>query len=232
MGVAGGVDRDLIAAIADGPDIFSVLDRDGRVLHDSPSAERVHGRPPHEMIGRNPMELVHPDDVGRVGETLARLLLDPAGVACVQYRLLHRDGHWVPVEATGRNCLDDPRIRGIVVITRDRSMAGADPIAERRPIPVDSGMYLPAEQAVRTEGGRVPLARLEARLLEHLAARPGEVVTVQALLRDVWGYASGVRSRTVYATVDRLRRKVERDPCNPRCIRVYARLGYYYAPPR
>ena len=52
------------------------------------------------------------------------------------------------------------------------------------------------------------LSALEARLLEHLGRRPGEVQSPEALLTAVWGYRPGVRSKAVALTISRLRRKV------------------------
>lgn len=54
----------------------------------------------------------------------------------------------------------------------------------------------------------VPLTAMEARLLDHLGRRPGEVQTPDALLTAVWGYRPGVRSKAVALTISRLRRKL------------------------
>jgi DNA-binding winged helix-turn-helix (wHTH) protein len=59
---------------------------------------------------------------------------------------------------------------------------------------------------------------MEARLLEYLRARGGQIVGVGELLRNVWEYNSAVRSRTVYTTVNRLRAAIEPDPHRPRWI--------------
>ncbi|MBX2802607.1 MAG: winged helix-turn-helix domain-containing protein [Myxococcales bacterium] len=51
---------------------------------------------------------------------------------------------------------------------------------------------------------------LASRLADSDAALP-----VETLLTDVWGYRPGVRSRTVYSTVGRLRKKIEVNPKEP-----------------
>src|SRR5580693_9250314 len=71
-------------------------------------------------------------------------------------------------------------------------------------------------------------ARLEARtmrLLLYLAERPGEVVSIDDLLNQVW---SGVvvSSDSVYQAVASLRRLLGDDPKQPTYIATVPRLGY------
>jgi DNA-binding winged helix-turn-helix (wHTH) protein len=69
------------------------------------------------------------------------------------------------------------------------------------------------------------LTPLELRLLRYLAERSGRVVTNDELLRDVWGYADGVVTRTVTATAHRLRQKIEADAGAPDHIRTVWGVG-------
>jgi two-component system response regulator ResD len=55
---------------------------------------------------------------------------------------------------------------------------------------------------------RVQLAQKEYELLIALARQPERVVTKAELLRDVWGYRPGVRTRTLDSHASRLRRKL------------------------
>ena len=75
---------------------------------------------------------------------------------------------------------------------------------------------------VGPNGTTQTLTELEAALLGHLADRAGTLVPKPDLLREVWGYAPGVRSRAVDYTVRRLRLKLEPIPKAP----VYL-LGVY-----
>jgi two-component system alkaline phosphatase synthesis response regulator PhoP len=72
----------------------------------------------------------------------------------------------------------------------------------------------------------VPLTAREFALLEYLAERAGKVVTRSELLRAVWGYEEIPLTRTVDIFVGRLRRKLERDPHQPRYIRTMHGDGY------
>ena len=72
------------------------------------------------------------------------------------------------------------------------------------------------------------LTTTEAALLELLIRRSGEAVPRAELLRDVWGYRDGVRSRTVDTTMRRLRRKIERVPGVPRHLCTEEGVGYRF----
>jgi DNA-binding response OmpR family regulator len=61
---------------------------------------------------------------------------------------------------------------------------------------------------VTLRGVRVELAQKEYELLMHLATEPERVFTKEELLRDVWGYRTRSRTRTLDAHASRLRRKL------------------------
>lgn len=213
------------------PDILSVMDAEGRLLYNSPAAERIHGWRVDDMLGRSTMEYIHPEDQAVVQAAFGRLLAEPSEPVLVRYRYLHRDGRWTPMEATGRNMLDDPRVNGIIAVSRDLGVPRVEsPGAPREAVRLADRTYDRARRVVVGPAGEETLSPIEARLLEHLVARPGRFHTTDELLRDVWGYTGSVRSRTVYATVDRLRKKLEADPARPRHLASRAGLGYAFVP--
>jgi len=62
-------------------------------------------------------------------------------------------------------------------------------------------------------GGRsVALSPLEFDLLQALARRDGQLVSRSELLREVWGYRSGVESRTVDTHIAKVRAKIDAGP--------------------
>ena len=65
---------------------------------------------------------------------------------------------------------------------------------------------------VHTHSGTVSLTPTEWRLVSELARERGRPVSKEALLRSVWGYGDKIRTRTLYTTIQRLRRKIELDP--------------------
>jgi DNA-binding response OmpR family regulator len=63
-------------------------------------------------------------------------------------------------------------------------------------------------RVVAVGGVRIDLSQKEYELLLHLASEPERVFTKDELLRDVWGYRTRSRTRTLDAHASRLRRKL------------------------
>ena len=83
-----------------------------------------------------------------------------------------------------------------------------------------------ATHQVRRAGRVAELRPKEYALLVALLKRGGRVASRLELLREVWGYAEDVMSRTVDTHVAMLRRKLERDPAHPRHIVTVRTFGY------
>ena len=70
----------------------------------------------------------------------------------------------------------------------------------------------PVTRAVRLSGRRIDLSAKEFALLHALAEEPTRVYGKQELLRDVWGYLSAGKTRTLDAHACRLRKKLDASP--------------------
>lgn len=99
-------------------------------------------------------------------------------------------------------------------------------------IPLDTcTLDLAALRVVRADGTELPLTPTEGRVLQYLAENHGRAVPRQELLERAWGYASGVRSRTVDTTIGRLRTKLEADPSDPAHLVTVFGFGYRFEVP-
>lgn len=87
-----------------------------------------------------------------------------------------------------------------------------------------------ASRRVLRGGREVNLAPLEYDLLLALLDRRGAIATRLELLRQVWGHSAIVVSRTVDTHILELRKKLERDPSNPRHILTVRKAGYRLQP--
>jgi DNA-binding response OmpR family regulator len=87
-----------------------------------------------------------------------------------------------------------------------------------------------ATHQVRRAGRPAELRPKEYALLVALLKRGGRVASRLELLREVWGYAEDVMSRTVDTHVAMLRRKLEHDPAHPRHIVTVRTFGYRIEP--
>jgi DNA-binding response OmpR family regulator len=73
----------------------------------------------------------------------------------------------------------------------------------------------------------IPLTPREGEILSYLRARRGNVVTRDEFLLEVWRYpTANVETRTVDNTLAALRKKIERDPADPRIIVTVRGKGY------
>ncbi len=87
----------------------------------------------------------------------------------------------------------------------------------------------PAVRTVQVEG-RSPkrLTQLEFRLLYTLMTHRGQILSAEALVEHVWGYAGDGDRDLVRGLVSRLRAKVEPDPRTPRYIITVSGAGYSF----
>ena len=84
---------------------------------------------------------------------------------------------------------------------------------------------------VTVRGERVDMTAKEFDLLAFLAASPRQVFSREQLLRQVWGSSSDWQSdATITEHVRRLRRKIEKDPDNPRWVVTVRGVGYRFEP--
>lgn len=81
---------------------------------------------------------------------------------------------------------------------------------------------------VRVKDEVINLTRKEFDVLKYLASQPGQVVTREMLLRDVWEYEEYVGAiRTIDVTMNRIREKIEKDKANPKILITKRGSGYY-----
>ena len=100
-------------------DVIHVINPDRTTRYITPSVTRLLGWLPEELVGRSVMEFLHPDDVERVLVQLRATRGNPGAGLPLEVRVRHRDGSWRIFEGVGRNLIDDPTVRGVVVNSRD-----------------------------------------------------------------------------------------------------------------
>ena len=81
---------------------------------------------------------------------------------------------------------------------------------------------------MRVRGAAVDLTPTEWSLLEALARAPGRVFSRFELINQVRGYEFDGYERTIDSHVKNLRRKIERDPHDPRIVETVLGVGYRF----
>lgn len=105
--------------IENASDIITVLDDRAIIRFESPAVERVLGFAPEALIGKNVLELVHPEDVSAILDVFTRTPRIAGASAIVEVRFQHRDGAWRTLEATGRAVVDTQGQLAVVINSRD-----------------------------------------------------------------------------------------------------------------
>lgn len=100
-------------------DVISIVDASGRWEYMTPSAERVLGYTPEELIGEIGFEYTHPDDREKTMATFATAVESPELIPETEFRFAHSSGEWIWTHNYARNMLDDPLINGFIVHTRE-----------------------------------------------------------------------------------------------------------------
>lgn len=134
-------------------DAIQLLNEKGQVLYSGKSVERLLGYKAKELKGASAGQFVHPDDLSKFTKTFSHLLKRPGGKAHLEYRVRHKSGRWIWLEAIGVNYLQDPAIHALVGDFRD--------ITKRKEV----------EQA---------LAESEARLRFMAESMPQKIFTVNS----------------------------------------------------
>lgn len=79
---------------------------------------------------------------------------------------------------------------------------------------------------VSRQGERIDLTPLEFQILELLASEPGRAWSRNALLDRVWSTDYEGYQRNIDPHINRLRKKLETDPKNPRYVLTVRGVGY------
>lgn len=87
-------------------DMVFQLDRALVRQYASPSCREVLGYEPADLVGTQPVSMIHPEDADRVKDTLYSLIDGRSERRSFTNRIRHKDGHWIWVEAQVRAIID------------------------------------------------------------------------------------------------------------------------------
>jgi PAS domain S-box-containing protein len=111
--------QDFKSLIENGPDAVSLIDADGQILYGSASMTRLFGYQPEELLGRNCLEMIHPEDRDHSNRALQDVLAKPPGPLQWDARVCRKDGKYSWVESTVSNLVFECEVQAIVLHQRD-----------------------------------------------------------------------------------------------------------------
>ncbi|MBN2158416.1 MAG: PAS domain S-box protein [Spirochaetes bacterium] len=100
-------------------DIILVVDSDGIVKLENPATAAILG---YETLGRNIFDVIHPDDIASAINDFKEVVDKVNPHTPSMFRVRHRDGSWLQVEVLATNLLNDPIVRGMLLVCRDVTM--------------------------------------------------------------------------------------------------------------
>ena len=170
----------------------------------------------------------------------------PDGDGCDFCLQLRRQGHKMPViMLTGANDEEDV-VRGLdagandyiakpfrvnELLARLRAQLRIFDDTPDASLAIGPYIFRPAARMLHDRRGdrRSRLTDKEVAILKHLYRAEAKVVDREMLLREVWGYATGITTHTLETHIYRLRQKMELDPTKPAMLLTEYR-GYRLDP--
>jgi DNA-binding response OmpR family regulator len=104
------------------------------------------------------------------------------------------------------------------------------PEHKNREIDLEYLKIIPATRRVYSAGNEIALANKEYELLLFFVSNPEIVFGRKHLYDQIWGEDMYGDLKTVTVHIKRLRKKIERDPANPRHIQTVWGVGYRFVP--
>lgn len=107
------------AVLENSADLTSILERDGRIVYQSPSSQNILGQRPEATLGQSFPSLIPEEDQPAWLSAFEQVLVKAENRQVVQLRLKRENAEPVHVEVIARNLQHDPHVGGIVVTSRD-----------------------------------------------------------------------------------------------------------------
>jgi len=107
-----------------------------------------------------------------------------------------------------------------------RRSTGTSPVTDGERLQVGDLLIDKRRHEVTRQGLRIDLTPLEFQILELLASEPGRAWSRNALLDKVWSTDYEGYQRNIDPHINRLRKKLEADPKNPRYVLTVRGVGY------
>jgi len=110
-------------------EIITVQDDDGAFTYANEAVLQHLGYHASELLGRNALDFLHPDDAPAMRERLRRIVThaeDANDRNRFEYRFRHRDGSWCWLESVAVNALANPAVLGVIAHSRDINLRKAN----------------------------------------------------------------------------------------------------------
>lgn len=111
--------RMLYSLLENASEVIAIYNQQQKITYISPSVTKILGYTPDEMMEGKDHERLTQEGQRKLRQMFSDLVAYPLLPVTIQYIFMKKDGQKVSLEVTGRNMLDDPAIRGIILNTQD-----------------------------------------------------------------------------------------------------------------
>ncbi len=100
-------------------DLIAIVNREGRLSYVNPMAKIMLGYDGKEVIGAEVYDYISSDDMPEVKRIFGEVATRVGEVRCADFRIRHKNGSYLTIEALARNMLDLPAVNGIMITVKD-----------------------------------------------------------------------------------------------------------------
>ena len=101
------------------PDLITITNRKGHFTSVSPSAKRIMGYEPNELVNQKVADFIHPSEKNILDEHFRLARMSHIASPPAEIRMKHKDGFWCTIEAISINLLSHPDVQGFVTTARN-----------------------------------------------------------------------------------------------------------------
>lgn len=109
---------------------------------------------------------------------------------------------------------------------RHNNRLSDDPMNSNRPYSAGDLVIDFEKRLVKLEGEEIHLTRVEYKIVSLLARNSGKVMTYDTLINEVWGPYADDNNRILRVNMANIRRKLEKNPGEPKYIFTELGVGY------
>lgn len=107
------------ALLENASEVITIYEKDGTITYVSPSVHNILGHSEKDLLGLKDIKYIDENDQQSYLEMFSDLLENPEKTQRIEYRYYSKTGEKIWLEATGKNLLNDPAIKGIVLNSQD-----------------------------------------------------------------------------------------------------------------